>query len=169
MMKKIIFSIAIVLLATMTMFGQKIGHLNSQEILQDMPDVKAAESYLESFQLQLQKKGQAMVEAFQKKYQEIARKEQQGEMSPRQLEEETAKLKAEEEKIQKYEQDMQLQIVKKREELLQPILDRVNEAIEAVSKEKGYLYIIDLSSGMILYGDDNYDITKEVKSKLDLM
>jgi outer membrane protein len=168
-MKKIIFSLTVMLIFSASIFGQKIGHLSSQDILQSMPDVKAAESYLESYQTQLQKKGQAMVENFQKKYQEVARKEQQGEMSPRQLEEETKKLKDEEEKIQKYEQEMQLQIVQKREELLSPILDRVNEAIEAVSKEKGYSYIIDLSAGMILYADDAFDVTKEVKAKLDLL
>jgi outer membrane protein len=148
--------------------AQKIGHINSQVILSELPEVKAAESDLEAFQTQLQKKGQKMIEDFQKRYQEVARKEQQGELSPRQLEEESKKLKAEEEAIQKFEQEMQLQIMTKREDLLQPILDRVNDAIEKVSKEKGYSYIIDLSAGMLLFADDIYDITNDVKKILGL-
>jgi outer membrane protein len=155
-------------LATSTASAQKIGHINSQAILTEMPEVKAAESNLEAFQTQLQKKGQKMIEDFQKKYQEIARKEQQGELSPRQLEEETKKLKSEEENIQKYEQEMQMQVLSKREELLQPILDRVNDAIEKVSKEKGYSYIIDLSAGMLLYAQEESDITVDVKKILGL-
>jgi outer membrane protein len=164
-------TIVIALLSTFLAFqasAQNIGHINSQLILSEMPEVKAAESNLEAFQTQLQKKGQMMIEDFQKKYQEVARKEQQGELSPRQLEEESKKLKVEEETIQKFEQEMQMQILSKREELLQPILDRVNATIETVSKEKGYSYIIDLSAGMLLYAQEESDITAEVKKRLGL-
>lgn len=165
---KTVAMLILALLSGIGTFAQKIGHVNSQAILSEMPDVRAAESFLEAFQTQLQKKGQKMFEDFQKKYQEIARKEQQGELSPRQLEEEGKNLKAEEEKIQQYEQEMQLQIMAKREELLQPILDKVNAAIERVSKEKGFSYIIDLSSGMLLYAQEETDITEDVKKALDL-
>jgi outer membrane protein len=167
-MKQILLVLAVFCTAVTAAQAQKIGHINSQVILSELPEVKAAESDLEAFQTQLQKKGQKMIEDFQKRYQEVARKEQQGELSPRQLEEESKKLKTEEETIQKFEQEMQLQIMTKREELLQPILDRVNDAIEKVSKEKGYSYIIDLSAGMLLYAEDSFDITNEVKKILGL-
>lgn len=148
--------------------AQKVGHLNSQTLLAEMPEVKEAESNLKAFQTQLEKKGQQMVEVLQKAYQDVSRKEQQGEISPKQLEEEGKKLKAEEEKIQAYEADMQAQMVTKREELLQPILDRVNSAIADICSVKGYQYIIDLSSGVLLFAADEHDITAEVKKKLGL-
>jgi outer membrane protein len=166
---KTLFSIVTICLALFTTaMAQNIGHINSQLILSELPEVKAAESNLEAFQTQMQKKGQMMVEDFQKKYQELARKEQQGELSPRQLDEQTKLLKSDEENIQKYEQEMQMQILSKREELLQPILDKINAAIEVVSKQKGYSYIIDLSAGMVLYAQESSDITELVKKELGI-
>ena len=146
--------------------SQKIGYLNSVVLLQEIPEVKQANANLEALQKQLQKKGQGMVEELQKKYAEIQRKEQQGELSPKQMEEEAIKIREEENKIAQYEQDMQKQISEKQQTLLQPILDRVNTMIADVAKEHGYKYILDASSGVILFADDSDDITELVKGKL---
>jgi outer membrane protein len=167
-MKKILFVALISIVSFQVIEAQLIGHLDSQALLSEMPEVRGAESNLEAFQAQLQKKGQKMIEDFQKKYQELARKEQAGEIAPKALEEETRKLREEEEKIQAYEQEMQKKIMERRDELLQPILDRVNTAIEEISKEMGFDYIIDLSSGTLLYADEQYDITDKVRAKLDI-
>jgi len=151
-------------------FGQKFGYLNSAALLQEMPDVKEAESNLEVLQKQLQAKGQQMLEAFQKKYLELERKNSQGEIAPKELEVESSKLKEEENKIAKFEQDMQNQIYEKRNTLLEPILDKVNEAIKAVATEEGYAYIFDASpgSGILLYADESTDVYDQVKAKLGL-
>jgi len=167
-MKKLMFTASLVLLLAAGIMAQKIGHLNSQALLSEMPEVRGAESNLEAFQLQLQKRGQKMVEDFQRKYQELAQKEQAGEIAPKKLEEETRKLKEDEEKIQAFEQEMQQKVMERREELLQPILDKINDVIEQVSKELGYDYIIDISSGALLFADDQYDITEIVREKLGM-
>lgn len=167
-MKKIMFTAALLLLVAVGAMAQKIGHLNSQVLLSEMPEVRGAESNLEAFQAQLQKRGQKMVEDFQKKYQELAQREQAGEIAPKALEEETKKLKEDEEKIQAFEQEMQQKVMDRRDELLQPILDRINDAIEEISKELGYDYVIDLSSGALLFADDQYDITEKVREKLGM-
>ena len=55
----------------------------------------------------------------------------------------------------------------KRAELLQPLLEKIQNAINSVGKEKGYTYILDLATGAAVYvGDDAVDITKDVKAKL---
>ena len=162
------------LIAVLTFFcafsvnAQKVGHLNSQLLLSEMPEVRGAESNLEAFQAQLNKRFQKMIEDFQKKYQDLAAREQAGEIAPKKLEEETQKLKEEEEKIQAFEADMQQKVMDRRQELLQPILDRINGIIETISKELGYDYIIDQSSGTILYGDDKFDITDLVREKMGM-
>jgi len=148
--------------------AQKIGYLNSVTLLQEIPEVKQANANLEALQKQLQKKGQGMLEEFQKKYQDLQRKEQQGELSPKQLEEEAQGLKSEELKITQYEQDMQKQLAEKQQTLLQPILDRVNGLIKEVADENGFTYILDSSSGFILFADDTHDVTALVKAKLGM-
>jgi len=109
-----------------------------------------------------------MVEEFQKKYQDLQRKEQQGELSPKMLEEEGARLTEEQTKIQQYEQDMQKQLAEKQQTLLQPILDRVNEQIAEVAKEEGLDFIIDSSTQVLLYADETKDVTEKVRAKLGL-
>lgn len=166
---KYILSIAFFLLLGINFAdAQRVGHLDSQALLSEMPEVRGAESNLEAYQAQLQKKGQQMVESFQKKYQELAQREQAGEIAPKQLEVETQKLREEEQEIQSYEQEMQQKVMSRREELLKPILDRVNGIIEEVAKEKGYDYIIDVSAGSLLYVDEEFDITEVVRERIGI-
>ena len=173
-MKRITKLFILVLVMAATAFSadaQKFGYLNSAEILSGMSEVKQADSSMEALQKQLQKKGQQMVQAYQTKLQELQKKEQAGELSPKQIEDEATKLRAEEEKIGKFQQDMEKQILEKRNTLLQPIFDRVNSAIKDVAKENGYSYIFDRNAAQgstILYADETQDVTALVKTKLGL-
>ena len=173
-MKQITKLFILVLVMGATAFSadaQKFGYLNSAEILSGMTEVKQADSSMEALQKQLQKKGQQMVQAYQTKLQALQKKEQAGELSPKQIEDEATKLRGEEEKIGKFQQDMEKQIMEKRNTLLQPIFDRVNGAIKDVAKENGYNYIFDRNAqqgSTILYADETQDVTTLVKTKLGL-
>lgn len=146
--------------------AQKFGYINSSEILATFPEVKQAEANLEALQKQLTKKGQGMVETLQKDYTAIQQKVERGELSPVQQEQEAKKLQEEQARIAKFEQDMVKQIQDKREELLKPIYEKVNKAIEAVAKEGGYQFIFD--KGVLLYFDDGMDVSAKVKAKLGM-
>lgn len=165
---KMLFLFITFFAATNIVDAQKIGYVNSQALLAELNEVKQARSSLETFQKQLQSKGQKMLETFQAEYKRIAAKVENGELSPKQQEEEGQKLKDKETEIAKYEADMQKQIVQKEQTLLKPILDRVNQAIEDVAKADGYQFILDASQGSIIYADDSADITPKVKSKLGI-
>lgn len=168
-MKSIKYIIAAAfLMVVMQVNAQKFGYLNSAGILSEVPEVKQAESNLKAYQEQLSKQGQQKVEALQAKYQELARKEKQGEIAPKALQEQADKLKVEEDELAKLEQEMQGQLAQKREALLQPILDRVNKAIQDVAKEAGYTYIFDSSTGILLYADEASDVSALVRAKLGL-
>ena len=163
------------ILAVCTVFGlsaeaQKFGYLSSAAILQEMPEVKQAEADLEVLQKQLQSKGQSMLEDFQQKYLELERKNQQGEISPKELDAEAQTLKNQETEIAQYEQDMQRQLMEKRDELLAPIIEEINEAIKQVAEEEGYSYIFDASpgTGILLYADESTDVMDKVKAKLGM-
>ncbi len=173
-MKQITKLFILVLVMGATAFSadaQKFGYLNSAEILSGMTEVKQADSSMEALQKQLQKKGQQMVQSYQTKLQALQKKEQAGELSPKQIEDEATKLRGEEEKIGKFQQDMEKQIMEKRNTLLQPIFDKVNSAIKDVAKENGYNYIFDRNAqqgSTILYADETQDVTTLVKTKLGL-
>jgi outer membrane protein len=165
---KFVFVLGALLISGVSLHAQKFGYLNSASLLQEMPKVKEAEANLETLQKQLQARGQKMVEDFQTKYADLERRHNEGGIAPKDLETEAQKLKEEEANIAQYEQDMQKQILEKREALLQPILDEVNAAIKEFAEEQGYLYIFDSSSGILLYADESMDVTNQIKAKLGL-
>lgn len=159
----------IVLLCMVTAVqAQKFGYVNSQALLAEMSEVKQARSELETLEKQLRAKGQSMLTALQTKYQETQQKVERGELSPKQQEEAGAKLRAEEAEIGKYEQEMVQKIQQKEATLLQPILDRVNNAIKEVAEENGYTFIFDASTSILLYAQENSDLSDMIKTKLGI-
>ena len=163
-------TLAVAAALTMSAQAQKFGYLSSAAILQEMPEVKQAEADLEVLQKQLQNKGQTMLEEFQTEYLELERKNQQGEISPKELDAEAQVLKERETEIAQYEQDMQRQLMEKRDELLGPIIEEINDAITQVAEEDGYSYIFDASpgTGILLYADESTNVMDKVKAKLGM-
>lgn len=146
--------------------AQKFGYINSQAVMAELPKVKQADSDMEAYQKQLQKKGQDMVTAFQTKVQDFQKKVEAGEVPPKVQEEEEKKLEEERQKILAYEQEMMQQLQTKRDALLKPILDEFNAAVKAVATEGGFTYIFD--QGILLYQDATLDVAPLVKKKLGL-
>lgn len=153
---------------TISANAQKFGYINSALLLTELPEVKAADSELETYQKQLMATGEKMVKDFEAKYQSIAKEVAEGLLSKVQQQAKEGELAQEQQKIQAYEVEVQQKILKKREELYQPILDKVKVAIEAVGKENGYTMILDASNGTILFGDPSNDVMAQVKTKLGL-
>ena len=168
MKKTLLLTLGLVLSVAATGFAQKFGYCNSAQILTLIPDVKAADSDLKAFQTQLTKRGQDMVKVLQDKDAELQRKKDQGAISPNDYQTQAAKLKEEEEKIGKYEQEVMDQLAQKREQLFKPIFDRFNKAMTDVAKEKGFMLVFDTNTQVVLYADESLDVTKDVKAKLGI-
>ncbi len=164
-----LFSVFIFSIVMMTgVSAQKMGYINSQEIIASLPEVKQANSDIDVMKAMFQKKGEEMVKSLQMKYQDFQKKQASGELAPIEADKQAALLKEEEAKIGEFEQSSQQKIYEKSEELLKPIQDKVNQAIKDVAKENGFLYIFDVAGGLLLYTDPSADATKLVKTKLGI-
>jgi outer membrane protein len=163
----ILFAILFTVLS-LSVQAQKFGYLNSQVLLAELPEVKAADAEIQALQTQLEKKGQMMVQELENKYKELQRKEQSGEISPKALEDEAKKLKEQEAELGKFEQQMQKDVLEKRQSKLQPVIDKVNNAIKMVATENQFNYIFDSSAGILLYAQESMDVTSLVKTKLGI-
>lgn len=146
--------------------AQQFGYIDAQGILAELPQVKQAEANLEALQTQLQKRLEASFTQFQQDYQTLQDKVSRGELSPVQQEEEAAKLQARQQELAQEEQNMVQQIQDKRTELLEPIYTSMNEAIEAVAKEKGLTFIFDKQ--VLLYSQETQDVSADVKAKMNI-
>jgi outer membrane protein len=163
--------IKVIATAFMMMFlvlgqAQKLGHLNSNELLIENPKIKAADQEVMNYQKTLEAELQAAITPFEQAYQEFVAKAQSQDFSAVQLQKEQEALTLREQQIQQMQRESQNKIMRKREELYAPVLLEVEQAVQALGKEQGYTMIFDASLGAILYGMDSQDITAEVKTRL---
>jgi outer membrane protein len=149
--------------------AQKYGYVTSGALLEKMPEMEQMRSNLEAYQSQLQKKGEQMFKDFQAKQTDAASKKERGELAPVQEQKILEELQKQQEELVNFEQEMQDMLLSRQDELLKPILERVNDAIKDVSKEEGFTMVFDMSSGAILFTDENLDITAKVKEKLGIV
>ena len=86
-----ILLIAFCIGTSLSLSAQKFGYINSQTLLSELPEVKAADAEIQALQTQLEKKGQMMVQELETKYKELQKREASGEISPKALEDEASK------------------------------------------------------------------------------
>ncbi|GAB5539756.1 MAG: OmpH family outer membrane protein [Salibacteraceae bacterium] len=144
----------------------KFGHINSQELLESMPEKIEADKKLEAHAMQLEKQLQAMTTEFESKIQDYRANEAM--MSDIIAQTKAEEIQNLEQRIQSFQQNAQNSLAKKEGEVYQPILDRAKNAIEEVSKEGNYTYVFDSSAGTLLYQPDGDDIMELVRKKLGI-
>jgi outer membrane protein len=168
-MKKVLLTILTVAFAT-TIFAQgslKLGHINSQELLQAMPESDSAQLKLEKASKELQDQLQAMQVELNNKYQDyLAKRDTYSELIKQTKESELQEMQ---QRIQQFQQTAEQDVQKQRADLFKPILDKANKAIADVAKDGNYTYILDITQGAVIYHAENSsDILALVKTKLGL-
>ena len=126
-------------------FAQKFGHLNSANILVQLPETKKADDELKAYQDGLVKAGTDMAKKLQSDYETFAKLYAEGGASPAEAQKKQTEFQKEQQNIAAYEQEVLVKLEQKRQELFEPILTRVQEAIDAVGKEDGFTFIFDSS------------------------
>jgi outer membrane protein len=153
-------------LSVSSLTAQKYGYIDSQQLLVDHPAMQQADNEIKTLTDQLMARGETMVKDFEAAYQQLVSEAEQ--LAPVQVKERETKLAEQQQSIQQFETEMQQQIAVKRQELIEPILDKVKVAIETVGKDEGYTMIFDISTGMLLHADPSEDLLTKVKGKLGI-
>lgn len=167
-MKKMVVLMAVGLLMLSVSYAQplKVGHVNSAELLQMMPEIKQADSSLIAYQKQLEEANQTMLTEYQQKIAEYQKNESTMPDAIREVkQQEIADLQR---RITDFQQTAQDRFQARKEELYTPILKKAEDAIKAVAKESGYAYVFDTSAGAVIYAQPSDDILHLVKKKLGL-
>lgn len=144
----------------------KFGHINSADLLDKMPEVKTADSALAKYQKSLEDLNSSMVKEYQTKID--AYQKNSATMTPEKKEVEQQAIQDLENRIQTFQGSAQDKLADKKHELYAPILQKAEEAIKTVAKEKGYSYVFDTSVGAVIYAQESDDIMALVKTKLGL-
>lgn len=145
----------------------KIAHVNTNEVMNAMPDRAKAEKNLENYYNELQEQLKVMYNEYTGKLQDYqANAETMSNLVKQSKEKELVDLES---RITAFQSNAENEFENKRAELLQPLLEKIQNAINAVGKEKGYTYILDVATGTTVYiGSDAVDVTKDVKAKLGI-
>jgi outer membrane protein len=144
----------------------KFGHINSTQLLSTMPETKNADSLLQKFGASLESQMKTMSAEYQGKVQDFKAKE--ASMAEPIHDAKMKEISDLEQRIQDFQESAQSSMQKKKEELYNPIIKKVEEAIKVIAKEKSYSYIFDTSVGAVLYAQDSDDITPLVRAKLGM-
>ncbi|MCW5519416.1 OmpH family outer membrane protein [Aureitalea sp. L0-47] len=149
----------------------KMGYTNVELLMAYMPEVKSVENKLSNFEASLTQKLQVKQTNYQSKLQEYSKKKESG-LSADEDQRRVAEIQRLEEEIQKEAQEAEFKLLRKREELLAPITNRIQEKIDEVAREGNFTYIINNSSGngvpTILYGMETMNVTDELAAKLGI-
>jgi outer membrane protein len=146
---------------------QKLGFVDSNKIIEATPGVSEAkanyEKQAEAWRTELVSK-QKELNDLQEEY-----KKQVAILSPDKKTEKEQAILAKQKEAQDYFQAKfgpQGEASVKEKELLRPIYDRINKAIEEVRAEEGYALIFDVQAGALAAGDPSLDLTDKVVAKL---
>lgn len=164
-MKKLIVLLFMIL--PLGAFAQevKIAFVNTQEVFMDMPEVSTMEKQMadlnEKYKIELKQ----MQDEYTKKYSDfVAQQDSLTENIKLRRMQEVQDLQG---RMDNFVQVAQQDVQKKQQELLQPLQQKMMDAIKAVGAEKGYTYIIDPQ--VLLYtGSNAIDATSFVRAKLGL-
>ncbi len=170
-MKRIVLSlVAVVLLAYTSVSAQKtgkIGYCNVDYVLAYLPATKAAQSEIATREKQIRARLEQKLQEFQTKY-AAYEKEAAGlsELIRADREKELTNLKNE---IDAFQQQAEMDLAKKQEEVMQPVFDQINNAIKEVALENDFVYILNANAqglSIVLYAPEENNVSNLILKKM---
>ncbi len=167
-MKHFLLYVIVFLFGTGFAYSQKYGYIDSDYILNKMPDYTDAKAQLDRLAERWTKEMEDRYEVIKKKRDNYNREEV---LLPN--EEKTKRL----EEIKQMEQDaMEMQKTRfgvqgdyfqKRQELIKPIQDKVFDAMQQVASRKNFSFIFDKANqSNLVYADGKFDLSDDVIREL---
>lgn len=152
----------------------KIGYVNPQAILSNMPEMRAVQQRLQNFTTRKQQELAEKEQVFQAEV--TAYQQKVGVISPEAQQKEEERLGQMQQDLVASQQQAEQELQQKREELMGPLLGQIGTAIDAVAKRMGLIYVLNTTTStgdvVILYASDDYqakyDITEKVMEELGM-
>jgi len=167
-MKRSILLVLVLMVSGLVLAQTKIGHINSEQIMQALPEAQDAQKSLDNMVTAWEGELQKMQSDWKKKFDEYdkkkliltdqARADQEKEL--RDLEQGIADYRN-----RKFGQNGEL--FQKQSEVMKPIQNKMFKILEDIAKEDGYDYVFDKSGEiLLLYANDKNDLTSKVLQRM---
>ena len=169
MLKKLlIFFIALAPIAAVAQ-DVKIAYINTQEVFAAMPELSNIETQLSQKQEQINKNGQALIDEFNKKTEEF--EASAANASETIIQDQQKQLQSIQERYQLFLQNSQQEMNQLQQQLLEPLNQKIADAIKSIGDANSYTYVFDVStmqSPIVYVNPSATDITQDVKTQLGL-
>jgi|TARA_X000000368_G_scaffold397376_1_gene366455 outer membrane protein len=145
----------------------KIGYVDSNEIMNNFDEVRQVQAELEKEQRRLEAEFNELAYSLDSLKQDYDR--QRLLMSDSRRTEKENEIVNMEKSVQKYQLDKfgpEGEIYRTQNQLLKPVLAKIDAAIQKVGSEQGYDFILDAMSGALLYALDSHNLTESVMDEL---
>ena len=153
-----------------TLTAQKYGHLNLGNLIMNTPEAEAADKDLVTYSDQLVAELKKKFEVLQADAEKLQEEYNSGKLSQIKAGEQESLLIKREQALRQEEVEIGNKVAKKREELLVPILNKVESALKELGKEEGYMIIFDTSIfNAVLYLEESDDVMPKIKAKLGIL
>ena len=163
--KTLLFAAALFIGATsFTTAQSKVAHINTQDLVSAMPDMKAAQSQMEQLGKTYEAEIKELATALQNKV-----KQYDSEAATQTEEENTKRIQevqGMENNIRQYQANAQKDMQQKEVDLLKPITEKAKTAILKVARAQGFNYVLDSSQGGGVIMADGKDLITDVKKEL---
>lgn len=147
----------------------KFGHVNSDELIQSLPEFDSASVKLEKYRKELINALDLMTVELNNKSETYNKESKNYTDIVKQTKEQ--ELVDMNKRIQEFQNNAQQQLQQKQAELFQPIMAKVDKAIKEVGKENGFVYIFSVGQGSsLLFFDEtkSTNVMPLAKAKLGL-
>lgn len=164
-MKKGILSIALVAMSFIgsVSFAQKFGYVDAQKLMMEMPEVVQAQKELERFSKEKEMELQDMSTRFE---QSVAQYQQDApNLTPEIAQSREKELLEKQQIIQQFQQNAEMKIQQKEQELIATPREKLLKAIDKVAADNNYNYIFDASMLLYKQGDDVSELIKAELAK----
>lgn len=165
-MKKYILALMLTagLFAALPASAQKYAYIDSQYILDNISEYKAAMQQLDQLSIAWQKEIEAKYAVIDKLYKDYqAEQILLTEEMRRKREQEITTKEKEVKEFQKQKFGYEGELFKKKQELIKPIQDKIYNAVKKIATEQAYAVIFDKSGDLVmLYTNPKYDKSDDV-------
>jgi outer membrane protein len=148
----------------------KIGYVNSESIMQQLPEAQDAQKQLDAVVAEWQGELSKMQADLQKKFDEYDKRKLT--MSDERRAEMEKKIQEMDKAIVEYRTrkfGTSGELYTKTNELMKPIQDKIFKAIKDIADEGGYDYVFDKSSTtLLMFANEKHDLTASVLAKLQM-
>ena len=161
------YLILLTLLLSLLAADVKIGYVDSNQIMSNFEEVRQVQVNLEKEQRRLENDFNELIAQLDSLQQDYERQRLlMSETRRAEKENEIINLKKTAEEFQLKKFGPEGEIYKKQNELLKPVLKKIDDAIQKVGSDQGYDFILDAMSGALLYALDSHNLTEDVMDEL---